>query len=118
MFAQFIDIHYIYIINNKIIRAMNILDFAINYPDEESCRKKFKELREQMGITCRHCNCKEHTGFKTNKPMNARVAMPAKPCVQALSCNTPTCLTVTGSSPCTCSQPPRVPSLRLNCNAN
>ncbi len=60
MFAQFIDIHYIYIINNKIIRAMNILDFAINYPDEESCRKKFKELREQMGITCRHCNCKEH----------------------------------------------------------
>lgn len=60
MFAQFIDIHYIYINNNKIIRAMNILDFAINYPDEESCRKKFKELRDQMGITCRHCNCKEH----------------------------------------------------------
>jgi hypothetical protein len=33
MFAQLIDIHYIYINNNKIIRAMNILDFAINYPD-------------------------------------------------------------------------------------
>ena len=27
---------------------MNILDFAINYPDEETCRKKFKELRDQM----------------------------------------------------------------------
>ena len=39
---------------------MNILDFAINYPDEESCRKKFKEQRDQMGGTCRHCNCKEH----------------------------------------------------------
>ena len=39
---------------------MNILDFAINYPDEESCRKKFKEQRDQMGVTCRHCNCKEH----------------------------------------------------------
>ncbi len=24
---------------------MNILDFAINYPDEETCRKKFKQLR-------------------------------------------------------------------------
>ena len=39
---------------------MNILDFAINYPDEETCRKKFKQLRDQMGVTCRRCNCKEH----------------------------------------------------------
>jgi hypothetical protein len=30
---------------------MNILDYAINYPDEETCREKFKELRDQMGIT-------------------------------------------------------------------
>jgi hypothetical protein len=38
---------------------MNILDFAINYPDEETCREKFKQQREQMGVTYRH-NCKEH----------------------------------------------------------
>ena len=51
MLAQFADIHYIYITNNVITQAMNILDFAINYPDEESCRKKFKELRDQIGVT-------------------------------------------------------------------
>ena len=39
---------------------MNILDFAINYPDEEPCRKKLKALRDQMRVTCRHCDCKEH----------------------------------------------------------
>ena len=39
---------------------MNILDFAINYPDEETCREKFKQQRDQMGVTCRRCNCKEH----------------------------------------------------------
>jgi hypothetical protein len=31
---------------------MNILDFAINYPDEETCREKFKQQRDQMGVTC------------------------------------------------------------------
>src|SRR5690554_3375751 len=60
MLVQFTDIHYIYIASDIKIQAMNILDFAINYPDEESCRKKFKEQRDQMGVTCRHCNCKEH----------------------------------------------------------
>ena len=39
---------------------MNILVFAINYPVEESCGKKFKEQRDQMGVTSQHCNCKEH----------------------------------------------------------
>ncbi len=39
---------------------MNILDFAINYTDEESCQMKLKELRDQIGVTCRLCNCKEH----------------------------------------------------------
>jgi len=60
MLAQSTDIHYICIINNVIIRA-------INYPDEESCRKKFKELRDQMGVTCRHCNCKEHYWLKNKQ---------------------------------------------------
>jgi len=60
MFAQFADIHYICLYNDKTKDTMNILDFAINYPDEETCRKKFKQLRDQMGVTCRRCNCKEH----------------------------------------------------------
>ena len=46
---------------------MNIPDFAINYPDEETCRKKFKEQRDQMGVTCRHCNCKEHYWLKNKQ---------------------------------------------------
>ena len=39
---------------------MNILNFAKIYPDEESCRRKFKELRDQNGVICPRCNCKEH----------------------------------------------------------
>lgn len=39
---------------------MNILDFAKIYPDEDSCRKKFKEERDQIGVVCHRCNGKEH----------------------------------------------------------
>ncbi|MBZ4657612.1 MAG: ISXO2-like transposase domain [Methermicoccus sp.] len=46
---------------------MNIPDFAVNYPDEETCRKKFKEQRNQIGVTCRHCNCKEHYWLKNKQ---------------------------------------------------
>ena len=46
---------------------MNIPDFAINYPDERTCRKKFKEQRDQMGVTCRHCNRKEHYWFENKQ---------------------------------------------------
>ncbi|WP_368389493.1 FAD-dependent oxidoreductase [Tannerella sp.] len=35
-------VHHAYIINNMIIRAMNILDLPINSPNEESCRRKTK----------------------------------------------------------------------------
>lgn len=34
--------HHAHIINNMIIRAMNILDLPINSPNEEACRKKTK----------------------------------------------------------------------------
>ena len=39
---------------------MNILNFAIKYPDEDACRQKFKEQRDQTGVVCHRCNCKEH----------------------------------------------------------
>ncbi|MDK2978020.1 MAG: hypothetical protein PWP52_734 [Bacteroidales bacterium] len=39
MFAQFTDIHYICLYNDKTKDTMNILDFAINYPDEKPVGK-------------------------------------------------------------------------------
>jgi hypothetical protein len=29
---------------------MNLLNFIATYPDEESCRTKFKEYRDQQGV--------------------------------------------------------------------
>jgi len=39
---------------------MNILEFTQKFPDEGACRLKFKEQRDQIGIICDKCNCKEH----------------------------------------------------------
>lgn len=39
---------------------MNLLNFVLQYPDETSCRKKFKEYRDSIGVVCPHCGSKEH----------------------------------------------------------
>jgi transposase-like protein len=39
---------------------MNLLNFASQYPDELSCRKKFKEFRDQQGVICPSCGHTEH----------------------------------------------------------
>lgn len=39
---------------------MNILDFYKEYPDELSCKLKFKAIRDKEGIVCKKCNCTEH----------------------------------------------------------
>jgi DNA-directed RNA polymerase subunit RPC12/RpoP len=39
---------------------MNLLNFIASYPDEASCRKKFKEIREKEGVVCPKCGSKEH----------------------------------------------------------
>ena len=39
---------------------MNILEFIQKFPDEDACRLKFKEQRDQIGVICRKCNCKDH----------------------------------------------------------
>jgi len=39
---------------------MNLLNFVVQYPDEASCRKKFKEYRDRIGVVCPHCGSKEH----------------------------------------------------------
>ena len=44
---------------------MNLLDFIQTFPDEESCKLKFKQIREQEGVVCRKCGSKEHYWLST-----------------------------------------------------
>lgn len=39
---------------------MNLIDFADTFPDEESCKLKFKEMREHKGIKCLNCDNETH----------------------------------------------------------
>lgn len=39
---------------------MNLLNFNEIYPDEESCKLKFKEIRDQEGVICSHCQGTKH----------------------------------------------------------
>lgn len=39
---------------------MNLLNFVSNFPDEESCKAKWKEYREDLGVVCPKCNSTEH----------------------------------------------------------
>ena len=39
---------------------MNLLNFITQYPDEDSCILKFKEVRDNAGIVCRNCMGTEH----------------------------------------------------------
>lgn len=39
---------------------MNLLNFVSQYPDESSCKAKFKAYRDQQGVVCPHCGCTEH----------------------------------------------------------
>jgi transposase-like protein/DNA-directed RNA polymerase subunit RPC12/RpoP len=39
---------------------MNLLNFTTLFPDEASCKAKWKEIRDKQGVVCPHCGCKEH----------------------------------------------------------
>ena len=39
---------------------MNLLNFVAQYPDEASCRVKFKEYQDQQGVVCPHCGGTSH----------------------------------------------------------
>ncbi len=39
---------------------MNLINFIEQFPDETSCKLKFKEMRDTVGVTCRHCGSKDH----------------------------------------------------------
>lgn len=56
----FADIQYLYSIKSKKKHIMNILNFMQRFPDEASCIAYLKEQREQSGVVCKHCGCKEH----------------------------------------------------------
>lgn len=39
---------------------MNLLEFPVEFSDEQSCKDKWKEYRDKQGVTCIKCGCKEH----------------------------------------------------------
>jgi hypothetical protein len=39
---------------------MTLIDFVSQFPDEDSCKRKFKEFREQVGIICFKCGGCDH----------------------------------------------------------
>ena len=55
---------------------VNLINFIEQFPDETSCKLKFKEMRDRIGITCRHCGCKEHYWQQTYGCMNAKNVKP------------------------------------------
>jgi len=44
---------------------MNLIKFIESFPDESSCRIKFKEFRDAQGVICRKCGSKDHYWLKT-----------------------------------------------------
>lgn len=47
------------------INVMNLINFIEKFPDEASCKLKFKETRDQAGVKCRHCGCTDHYWLQT-----------------------------------------------------
>jgi len=39
---------------------MNLLNFTAKFPNEESCKLKYKEVRDKVGVICSSCGSKEH----------------------------------------------------------
>jgi predicted RNA-binding Zn-ribbon protein involved in translation (DUF1610 family) len=39
---------------------MNLIEFIQEFPDEASCKAKFKEYREQVGVICPKCGSEHH----------------------------------------------------------
>lgn len=44
---------------------MNLIKFIESFPDETSCRIKFKEFRDAQGVICRKCGSTDHYWLKT-----------------------------------------------------
>ncbi|NLA48056.1 MAG: IS1595 family transposase [Bacteroidales bacterium] len=44
---------------------MNLIKFIESFPDESSCRVKFKEFRDDQGVICRKCGGTDHYWLQT-----------------------------------------------------
>lgn len=44
---------------------MNLISFIGSFPDEQTCRDRFKEFRDAEGVICRKCGSNEHYWLKT-----------------------------------------------------
>ena len=44
---------------------MNLINFMEKFPDEASCRRHFKLIRDQEGVICKKCKCTEHYWLST-----------------------------------------------------
>ncbi len=51
---------------------MNLLNFVEEYPDESSCRAKWKSIRDKQGVVCPKCKSTEHFGKRIKKVMSVR----------------------------------------------
>ena len=38
---------------------MKLFDFNKYFPDEASCRRAFKEMRDKEGVVCQHCGAQD-----------------------------------------------------------
>ena len=47
---------------------MKIFEFEKYFPNEATCKAKFREVKEKQGIVCRKCGCKRHY-WKASKEM-------------------------------------------------
>ena len=41
-------------------KKMNLLNFISSFPDEASCKLKWKEYRDKQGVICPRCGCMDH----------------------------------------------------------
>ncbi len=75
MFLCFADFQCIYSANSN-RDIMNILNFVLQFSDEVSC---IALLKEQSGIVCKRCGCKDHICVRLNYPLNADTAPADRP---------------------------------------
>ena len=47
---------------------MKLFEFERHFPDEESCRNRFRDLRLKQGVVCPKCGCTHHY-WKSDKGM-------------------------------------------------
>jgi len=51
---------------------MTLVDFHMEFPDEASCKAKFKEYRERMGVTCAKCGGTDHYWKRAKEQFECR----------------------------------------------